>query len=306
MRLEGGLGDHLLGMRVLGFIHQRLPEYEIVVYSESAFHPVPQEIVTWSPFVTRVIPVRSTPPSKDRVGNLENIHPNDLAQIFSADLFIEGWGGDMFTSASTVLRVPPFEILGSRPVLVVPREGELHADDLLKPYAGAALLGVHLGKGDPETISRFRERIEEVLSRLLEVPGVVVLNMFTSGYDFPHWPEPQRSARADAARRETAVLERLERISEQVVNCRDLPLATVAALLSRCKYFIGVDNGIKHLAWALDIPHTFFVNVPFRVLGTLRWMPDLHCILGFRCPPDEMDRHLALAEQALRQAAQIA
>jgi ADP-heptose:LPS heptosyltransferase len=299
VRLEGGLGDHILGMRVLHFIQAKRPEHDIVVYSDAGGHPTQAQIAAWSPVVSRVVPVRSTPPARDRVGRLENIHPYDLARMLSADEFIEAWGGDMFTSASVALRVPFFEILAARPILRIPPDGEEYVEQFIERYAGASFVGIHLGKGDPETIARHKPRIEAVLSSLLELRDVILLNMFTSGYDFPHWPEAQRSVRAEASRCEAVLLESFGRLSDRIVSCRDLPLATIAALLKRTKYFVGIDNGIKHLAWALGVPHTFFVSTPFRILATLRWMPDLNRMLRFDCEPEQLEAHLAQARLAV-------
>jgi hypothetical protein len=35
VRLEGGLGDHILGMRVLRFVRDRYPRHEIVALSDA-------------------------------------------------------------------------------------------------------------------------------------------------------------------------------------------------------------------------------------------------------------------------------
>ena len=73
----------------------------------------------------------------------------------------------------------------------------------------------------------------------------------------------------------------LPALDSRIVPCADLPIEVVASLLTRCRYFVGGDNGIKHLAWALDIPRTFFIKAPPPRLDILRWMPDVHRMLQF-------------------------
>jgi hypothetical protein len=300
VRLEGGLGDHILGMRVLPFIRERRPYHDIVVYSDSGGHPVQMQVAEMSPLVARVVPVYAEPKGHNVVGRLENIRSQDLALMLATDLFIDAWGGDMFITAAAALQVPVFDIFAARPVFKVPNEDERCAARLLGDFAGASFVGMNLSKYGAGILKRHERSIVRLLHGILEHPKVIVLNMFTSSYEFAHWPEPQRTLRRQYSIEEVSVVRSLSTISDRVVPCADLPLCTVAALLKRCSYFVGVDNGVKHLAWALDVPHTFFVPERPRVLGTLRWIPDVHRMLFLDCSDDLLDAHIATAHDVLR------
>ena len=79
----------------------------------------------------------------------------------------------------------------------------------------------------------------------------------------------------------------------------DFPISVVAALIKKCSYFIGVDNGIKHLAWALGITHTFFTpDVSKDYHYVLRWIPDYHRHLLFNYAKKDFLRHLQEAREA--------
>src|SRR6266498_396583 len=91
VRLEGGLGDHVLGMRVLPFVHRSFPKHQIIVYSDAAGHAGQLQVAAMSPIVASVVPVQSRPKDRTVVGRLENVRPQDLTRMFSADVFIDGW-----------------------------------------------------------------------------------------------------------------------------------------------------------------------------------------------------------------------
>jgi ADP-heptose:LPS heptosyltransferase len=96
----------------------------------------------------------------------------------------------------------------------------------------------------------------------------------------------------ETLRREATRLASFESGALNFADYTDLPIEVIAALLSRCRYFVGGDNGIKHLAWALDIPRTFFVKERPPRLDVLRWMPDVHRLLTFDCGEHRLRRHL--------------
>ena len=77
-------------------------------------------------------------------------------------------------------------------------------------------------------------------------------------------------------------------------------ISLVAGLLAKCRYFIGVDNGIKHLAWALNVPHTVFLPHPPGARFILRWMPDFDRSLLLGCTKAELARHVDDARAAIR------
>ena len=81
-------------------------------------------------------------------------------------------------------------------------------------------------------------------------------------------------------------------VDKRVIPIVDSPIAVVAALIKRCKYYIGVDNGLKHLAWALGIPHSFFISDTPSVPFVMRYMPDFHRSLLFNCAKDDFLIHL--------------
>jgi hypothetical protein len=296
VRLEGGLGDHILGMRVLSFARQRYPGHEIVAYSDSGGHEAPLQAASMSPFVSRVSAIYHTPgpmttqsgaPFTDR---METICPQDLEEMTSADLFIDTLGRLMFARAAVLLDVPVFGILAHRPELSIPQQARQSADELLSGYDGAFFVAVNFGK--PRSPRLYNALWRHVLELLLRDPTIVVLNVYTSRYAYPQWPDPERAFREHDALRDGEALDALCRVSDRVLPCVDLPISVVAALLERCKHFIGLDNGIKHLAWALGVPLTFFSHGRPMLHSLLRWMPDFHRMVSLSCAQNELDRRI--------------
>jgi hypothetical protein len=299
--LEGGLGDHLLGMRVLRFAHDRYPAHDIIAYSHSAGHTTPAQIAAMSPFVLRAVPVHQSaaPTTYAEMGRFQNIAAADRELMHSADVFIDAHGEKMLASASMALDVPLFDILAHRPELVVSPQAQSAADDMLAAFGDATFVGLNLTKFGAETVASLTSRITFLIQAVATRASVVVLNFFNSRYDFPHWPEPDRSLRRQRAIDDARALAGLRVAGSQTVPCPDLPLEMVAGLLKRCRYFIGLDNGIKHLAWALGLPHSFFHPEKPELLYAMRWMPDLHRMLRFDCSQDELSSHARSAVAAL-------
>lgn len=301
VRLEGGLGDHILGMRVLDFVRPRFPHHDIIAYCDAARGLEQPQVATLSPVVSRVVSLERSTPSRTvaDMGPLEHVHPEDLALMKSADVFIDTYGAQLFASASILLNVPPFEIMAHRPTLVVPPDAQESARQLLARFDTASVfVGLNLAKYGPRRLQQ-QPVVERFLNALLQLPDVVVLHLFRSSFDFAHWPDAERQHRQEVAREEYRYFMALCERSARIVPCVDLPIATVAALLTCCRYFLGVDNGVKHLAWALGVPHTFLYPRKPEQMHAVRWMPDLNRLLLFDCRETTLMRHLAEATTAL-------
>jgi hypothetical protein len=281
-------------MRVLSFAQARYPRHDILVYSDSAGHQTQLQIARMSPLVTAVTPVRAT----DHTRSLDAIHPADREVMFASDVVIDAWGGTMFVEAAEQLNVPVFDILSSRPQLSISPEADQAALDFLGEHRDAPLIGLSLGKYDHALLSRYTHLIAALLHGLLEREDVIILNFFTSTYDFAHWPEPRRTERQQIAERGARLLASFSRLSERIRPCCDLPIDVVAALINRCRYFVGLDNGLKHLAWALDVPLTCLYPFDPNIEHILRWLPDVHRFLLFDCREEELSAHLADALSA--------
>jgi hypothetical protein len=254
IRLAGGIGDHLLGMRALSVAHARMPDRRIIVYSDSANHPVALKVAALSPFAAEVLPARS------------------CASESECEACIDARGDDLFTTTAAALRMPIFEFLAVRPALTLPEWAVVEADRLLRRLKASSFIGVCFATDDPETLTRFHSRIVDAIRIALSLGGddadAIALNFFTT--------TPAQFS------------ETLTNLDPRIVPCADLPIEVVAALLTRCRAFLGTDNGIKHLAWALDIPRTFFVKERPKVLEALRWMPDVHRMLTFDCSDERL------------------
>jgi hypothetical protein len=137
---------------------------------------------------------------------------------------------------------------------------------------------------------------------LLENPKVVILNFYISSYQFPHWPRALGMDREAQTAKESLKIGELWNIDERVIPMVDFPISMVAAFLERCRFFLGVDNGIKHLAWAMGIPHTFFESGFPKTSFILRWMPDFHRLLLFNCSRQDLLRHLSDARRHIKNA----
>jgi len=244
IRLTGGIAGHLLGMRALALAHARFPGRPIVVYSEGANH-----IATLSPFVSKVI---TTAPAD------------------GVTITIDASGDDLFAKAAIALRMPLFEFLAVRPVLQMPEWAVADADRILhelrvsRNASSSSFVGVCFASEDAETLTRFQPRILDAISNALDAQATSIAFNFLTTQAQSH-----------------ESLASLSALDSRIVPCADLPIEVVASLLTRCRYFVGGDNGIKQLAWALDIPRTFFVKAPPPRLDILRWMPDVHRMLQF-------------------------
>ncbi len=293
VRLQGGLGDHILGMRVLRFVRGRYPLHEIVVYSDSGGYEPQLQIAAMSPYVSRVVPVYESriPTATDEVGKIDNLRPEDQAAMLSSDCFVDAFGRGMFAAASISLDVPIVDILAHRPEFIVSAVAETHARGILRDHVNRPVVSMNLTKWGVDVLRKHESNIRQLLKEVLEHQGAIVLNIFPTCYQYGNWHEPQRTARSEQSRGEAKFLAELCSLDCRVIPCVDLPLATIVALLKRSCYFIGVDNGIKHIAWALQVPRTYFHPIKPSLMWTLRWMPDLHRMLLFDCTKDAFASH---------------
>jgi Glycosyltransferase family 9 (heptosyltransferase) len=285
VRLHGGLGDHLLGMRLLAFIRRRYSDYKILVYSDCGGSIAQLQVAAMSPYVADVIPIfqDQSRVTMESLGSLDNIEDHSISLMRRADVFIDGWigkwGSGLYFDQSKLLNVPYYIILAARPQLNIPPEAKYSAMKLLNDSTEMKYIAINFTKYGSEFIRAITPYLREFLLSLLEDPRVYVLNIFSRTFDFPHWPEPNRSERRARLVEESDFIAKLCEWSDRILPVVDEGIPTIAALVRRCSYFIGVDNGIKHLAWALDVPITFLcLGNPDREF-ILRWVPDLNNLL---------------------------
>jgi hypothetical protein len=299
VRLEGGLGDHILGMRVLKFVKMRHPESPLVVFSDSAGQETQAIVAAMSPYVTSVVKIHQTrrfesPAERWRI---TSIRPSDLAQMLSAKLFINACVGTHMIGAARILNIPLFEILANRTDIVIPRFAHEAASEILKPWNGYMFVAINLANG---VVLRHASLVSHLLAPFLADPRIALLNLFTSGYEFPHDSKYSAVKREQTARDDYVALTSMCSQHERMVACVDLPITTVAALLSKCCYFVGVDNGLKHLAWALGIPRTYFFPNILSQRQALRVMPDVHCCLTLNWSSGDLEKHLSNVNSVLQ------
>ncbi len=295
VRLEGGIGDHILGLRLLPFIRQAHPKRPIIVYSDAGGNPEQLEVAHLSPFVSHVIPVLSRDPStitEKNMGELEALGKAFLDQIETSHLFFDAWGDGYFLEASRQLGVSPWEILAHRPELRIPASAKNDASQRLDAWRGHQFVGLNLSKFGVIFLKYAIEKLLPFFEALLANPKVVILFFFRTSFDFPHWPKGLRNLRKGVSKEEVLVYEALCQTYPRMVAIRDAPLTSVAAMLQGCRYFIGVDNGIKHLAWALNVPRTLICPELPPLDETLRWIPDYHRTLPMDNPDQTLKAHI--------------
>lgn len=299
VRLEGGLGDHILGMRLLQFVRRRYPEHLIVVYCDCGGYRSQLEAASMSPFADEIVPVFQdrSKVTAENLGSLDNLQPEYLAKMRQADAFIDAWPGPPFCSESreinpaflyipqsVQLGVPYFHILASRPRLKIPRSSEVEAAHWINFSLPGKYIAINFEKLGAEGLRRQFYWLRPFLLRLLEDSSLTLINIFSRRMDFPHYPEDlQLMRRKEAASACEAVSEictwhsRIIPLVDDVE--RPLSVQTLAAILAKCHYFLGVDNGLKHLAWALRVPRTPFFPCPPNSYFISRWMPDYHRVV---------------------------
>lgn len=302
VRLEGGIGDHVLGLRVLPFVRQRFPRHPLVLMSDCGGHAVQAAVAAMSPLADEVVIGRH----RDRVGDLtqmgrlENLDEQSLALIKGAHAFIDTWGNKFFLEAASLLQVPFLEILSSRAELVPPAAAEEAATRFLEPYAGQVVIAMSLSKYGRNLLAGYWEPLlAPLLGRILADPRVVILNLFSTGFAFPQWPLDVARYRESLVEEEVSLLRTMSTVHERIIPAVDLDIGLVAALLRRSAYFIGVDNGLKHLAWAFAVPRTVLHPDLPDISFALRWMPDVHRLLPFSASQKQVLAHAQHAGEAI-------
>lgn len=293
VRLEGGIGDHIMGMRLLYFIKKRYPYHKIIGYSDSGGNQAQLEVAQMSPFLSDVIAVyHKKRAAVDTWGRLENIEKKYIDMMNSSDAFFDTWENTFFIPQAKALNVPFFEILTRRPELEVSKKDNVKAYRILNHYKNSIFIGLDVSKHRLHFLSRHKEVVLEFIKELLKNPKVIILNFYISNFQFSHWPKASAIKREMFVARESTKIGELWNIDKRVIPIVDFPVAVVAALIKRCRYYIGVDNGLKHLAWALGIPHSFFIPAMPSVPFVMRYMPDFHRSLLFNCSKNDFLMHL--------------
>jgi hypothetical protein len=288
-------------MRLLRFVRERFPRDEIVVYSDANGGDAQLDVARLSPDADRVVRALPRAPiaSADAMGRLENLDPIVLAEMRGADLFLDAWGHGFFLAESCWLGIPFYEILASRPRLAIPEAARRDAARMLERWPEGRFLIINLMKHGANWLDRALGVLRPVLEDLLTDPRVVVLAPVATRFSFSHWPEAERGHRERAAAAGLGGTRWMAEWHERIVVLPDLPIAVVAALIERAGYFVGVDNGIKHLAWALDIPRTVLMATAPDTRFALRWCPDLHRVLLLGADAAMLQVHFAEAKAAL-------
>ena len=295
VRLEGGLGDHILGLRLVPFIRQRFPNDRIVLYSDCGGFRSQLEACAMCSHSDEVVPVFQdrTKVTLENAGSLENICSGDMLKIQSADLFFDAWPGppidpmalgcepglnDWVTHARR-LNMPFYEIFASIPELQISHRAVARASEIIPFHKSHRIVAINFQKGGPNELMARNDALRSILSMLLQDSRLYVANIFTADNDFPHLFEPLRVERCAKEREAALILERLGEVSDRVVAVKGQDISTIAAVLRGSDYFLGVDNGIKHLAWSLGVEHSFFaVKQPQRA-SIMRWIPDYHRLI---------------------------
>jgi hypothetical protein len=157
-----------------------------------------------SPFADKVVPVfqdRSRVQAENS-GSLDNLLPEDLARVRGADVFIEGWPGPLlipgtremnpgflYMPQSIQLGVPYYEILASRSRLVVARDSQAEAADLIGWSDESRYIGINFDKYGVDALRGYFPWLRPFLLHLVEDTRVKILNLFSQRMDVPHYPE---------------------------------------------------------------------------------------------------------------------
>jgi hypothetical protein len=298
VRLEGGLGDHLLGMRLLKYIHARYADYNIIVYSDAEGSPEQLEVAALSPYVSEVETLHKDPMrvTEAEIGSMAHLTGESLVKLQSSEHFFDAHTNLLFLEECRRLNVPHFEVLASRPELIIPPECVSKARALVRSLPCKRYVALNIMKYGPAAVRSHLALIHVFLSEILKDPDIGVLHFYVSSYDFPHAPEPSRTYRRQTCALEAAELQGLaDGYPDRVFSFVDQRVALMGALLKECSYFVGVDNGVKHLAWALGIPRTWLSAGKLWKDFVLRWAPDYYCMMEIQpfCNLEEMGRLLA-------------
>jgi hypothetical protein len=285
---------------LLPFIRRRFPNDRIVAYSDAGGARAQLEVARLSPYIDETVAIRTKPGAIDykTMGHLANLCDEDLQKLRSADRFFDAWGAGLFLDAACSLGVPFYEVLASRSELRIPDSADAAARTRLKQFAGQSVVAMNLTKWGSAILQSDRLR-QFVTSLLQNNPRVNLLNIYQTKFDYAHWPEPFATQRRILMSQDLEVCSRVDSWHPRIVPLTDLPLAVVAAILRNSSYFLGVDNGIKHMAWALNVPLTLFSPDPPSISQILRWIPDTHRLLVAACNDAQLQAHLDDAQNAI-------
>jgi hypothetical protein len=300
LRLEGGVGDHLLGLRIVSHVRLKYPDHSICVYSDCGGFRSQLQICMMSPHIERIVPVyqdRSIVNIKN-AGSLDNLIPQYLDQMKAADVFFDVWPGpiykpesdlidcgEMFIPHAEVLGVSNLTILSSRPKLIIPEEDIYRAKEYLNEIGEYRFVALNLEKfGRPYAEFCFDFLRDGMLRFLADNPKVCILNIYSTNIQFPHYPDGADLGRRRLSEEASSFLATLGDFHPRIISIQDMSIIRISALLLQCDYLIGMDNGIKHLAWALGVPLKFLVIKRPSRDAILRWMPDPEnlCIIAER------------------------
>ena len=267
LRLEGGIGDHVLGLRIASFAKRRFPDANLIAYSDAGGSSLQRELAALCADVDDVRSVhRFDPQTSVASENYNDLAQSEREELNNCALILEGWTGDYCLSASRALNVPVLDILSSRPTfrLAVPAP-PLTYD---KPY-----VVLNCSKYGGETLNQWSGAIESLVKSLSSCDVHVV---YAESFSFPHLETDVAARRKRLVEEEAEYYERLQAKLPGIKLVKNLSAEKLIEELRNSKLFVGVDNGIKHLAWALQKPLFYFVPEVPTPMFALRWMPDAH------------------------------
>ena len=288
VRLEGGIGDHILGMRLLKFIRQKYPSHPIRIYSDCAGNSAQLEVAALSPLVESVTPVFQDPEkvTLSSLGAFENLVENDRTRIAEEEVYFDGSTRSLFILQSRLLGISYHEILASRPALRIPDFRRREAAALLAPGKGCRYIALNLGNLEASTLRQYLPYLKKFFKQLLTEQDIYIVNILSHSYKFPHWPTQERQRREVLTRENAELNMELLDWHPRIIGVVDQPIQTVTAILKCCRHFVGIDNGIRHIAWALNVPSTILVgfqlddaSLPQKREALLRWFPDVHSLV---------------------------
>src|SRR5688572_2895228 len=225
VRLEGGVGDHILGMRVLSFVKDRFPHNPLTVLSDCGGNDAQAEIAAMSPLVDRVVKAthRRQLANVTEMGRLDNLDEDALCYVKRSHAFVDAWGAHFFLEASQLLQVPLFEILARRPALVPSAISERAAAEFLAPYAGRILVTMNLSKWGAGLLAKcWQTAAAPLLQRILSNSEVIVVNLFTTRFEYSQWPEDLARYRKALLQEEAQLLATLPKIHDRLISAPDL------------------------------------------------------------------------------------
>jgi hypothetical protein len=233
------------------------------------------------------------------MGHLAALDEGDLERLGRSAHFYDAWGGNYFLDASRALDVPLFDILATVPQLRVPEGPRSEAARELSRHGDCRFVALNLAKYGPDVLRAALEPIRHLLGAIGTRTDVRILNLYSRRFRFAHWPEDVQRHRADVQRQEAELLDQLSYSDDRIVSLVDLDTFHLAAVLSRSAYFIGVDNGIRHLAWALGVRSTVLMPELPDPHFAIRWVHDYHRVITPDTSPYDLARHHLHLSEAL-------